>query len=197
MPDRELTDVFLARHGETEWNVVGRRQGRLDSPLTAQGRQAVEAVATRIGRLQIDAIAASPLGRAVTTAEVFGNAMSLKVNVVEDLTEIDHGLWTGLTDRDVDIRFPGERDRRAADLYQWRYPEGESYEDADLRATKALRDVSDLGGQRTLIVSHAMIGRMLLRNLLDLSVSEVLGQPQPHHLVRHVDLREHLFTDLE
>jgi probable phosphoglycerate mutase len=82
-------------------------------------------------------------------------------------------------------------------LYQWRYPEGESYEDADLRATKALRDVSDLGGQRTLIVSHAMIGRMLLRNLLDLSVSEVLGQPQPHHLVRHVDLREHLFTDLE
>lgn len=133
----------------------------------------------------------------MTTAEVVGHAVSLKVNVVEHLAEIDHGLWTGLTDPEVDIRFPGERDRRAADLYRWRYPEGESYEDADRRAIKGLRAVSDLGGRRILIVSHAMIGRMLLRNLLDLSVSEVLGQPQPHHLVRHVDLRKRRFTDLE
>ena len=42
-----------------------------------------------------------------------------------------------------------------------------------------------------------MIGRMLLRNLLDLSVRQVLGLPQAHHLLRHVDLREHVFTDLE
>lgn len=197
MSDPELTDVFLARHGETEWNVVGQRQGRSDSPLTAEGRQAVDGVARRIGRFPIDVIATSPLSRAVTTAAIFGTALSLKVNIVDDLAEIDHGLWTGLTDLDVDIRFPGERERRAANLYEWRYPEGESYEDADRRAARALRNISELGGRRILIVSHAMIGRVLLRNLLDLSVSEVLGQPQPHHLVRHVDLREHLFTDLE
>ena len=48
----------------------GRRQGRSDSPLTAEGRRAVEVVATRIGGLQIDVIAASPLDRALTTAKV-------------------------------------------------------------------------------------------------------------------------------
>jgi broad specificity phosphatase PhoE len=197
MPDSHLTDVFLARHGETEWNVVGRRQGRLDSPLTAKGRLDVGDVAARIRSVPIDAVASSPLGRAVTTAAMFGDALSVEVHIVDNLAEIDHGLWTGLTDEEVDTRFPGGREIRSANLYTWRYPEGESYEDADHRAAKALGNVFDLGGQRLLIVSHAMIGRMLLKNLLDLSVEDVLGRPQPHHLVRHVDLREHQFADLE
>jgi probable phosphoglycerate mutase len=197
MPESQLTDVYLARHGETEWNVVGRRQGRLDSPLTTKGRSDVDAVAARIKGFPIDTIAASPLGRAVSTATVFGEALSLDVNIVDELVEIDHGLWTGLTNEEIDLRFPGQRTIRSADLYKWRYPEGESYEDADLRAAHALDDVSNLGGQHALIVSHAMIGRMLLRNLLDLSVEDVLGQSQPHHLVRHVDLRTLQFAALD
>ncbi len=197
MPDGDLTDVYLARHGETEWNVVGRRQGRSDSPLTTNGRLGVDDLAARIRNIPIDAIAASPLGRAVTTATVYGEALSLDVNIVDELAEIDQGLWTGLTDEEVDRRFPGDRDVRSANLYTWRYPEGESYEDGDRRAADALVAISGLGGRRLLIVSHAMIGRMVLRNLLDLPVDEALGLPQPHHLVRHVDLREHQLTPLD
>jgi broad specificity phosphatase PhoE len=62
---------------------------------------------------------------------------------------------------------------------------------------EALFRISELGGHRPLVVSHAGIGRMLLRNLLDLPVYEALGQPQPHCLVRHVYLRGRIFTDLE
>jgi broad specificity phosphatase PhoE len=55
----------------------------------------------------------------------------------------------------------------------------------------------NLGGTAPFVVSHAGIGRMSLRNLLDLPVYEALGLPQPHCLVRHVYLRGRIFTDLE
>jgi len=168
----------------------------MDSPLTAEGRSNVEKVAERISGVSIDAIATSPLGRAVSTATIFGEVLSLEVEVVDDLVEIDHGLWTGLTEREVDVRFPGERRRRAANLYEWPFPGGESYADGDRRAASAIESVSKLNGQRMLIVSHAMIGRLLLRNLLDLAVDQVLGRPQPHGLVRHVDLRSQKFADV-
>jgi broad specificity phosphatase PhoE len=65
-------EVYLVRHGQTEWNAVGRFQGKLDSPLTSQGR----AEAAICGRLlapvsgSLDAVVVSPLGRAQQTSEI-------------------------------------------------------------------------------------------------------------------------------
>ena len=175
--------VLLARHGETQWNLAGRRQGRLDSPLTARGLAQAHRVADGLAETGVDAIFASPLGRAVATARACADRVGHAVVEIAELGELDNGGMAGLTNAEIDRQFPGELARRAADKYRWRFPGGESYADADLRATAALRRIAGAGVRRPLIVSHEMIGRMLLRNLLGLDPGEALRRGQPNDVV--------------
>jgi broad specificity phosphatase PhoE len=169
-----IEEVFLVRHGETEWNRTGRRQGQLDAPLTENGSAEIQRVAERIGSLPIDGVFSSPLGRAITTAQAYAEILQQTITTIDDLREIDHGDMAGMTNEEIERAFPGQLTRRSRDKYQWRFPKGESYADADLRAASALRQIAKSGSARPLIVTHEMIGRMLLRNLLDLGPQEAL-----------------------
>lgn len=179
---------LLARHGETEWNREGRRQGQLDSPLTATGLASVHHLASELAGSSIDAIFSSPLGRAVVTASIYAEALHLPVQVVDQLQELDHGTMAGLTNGEIKVRFPGELARRARSRYTWRFPDGESYADADQRAAVALEIVTRRGADRPLLVAHEMIGRMLLRNLLGIDVEEALALSHPPGTIYQVDL---------
>jgi broad specificity phosphatase PhoE len=174
--------VLLARHGQTEWNVLGRRQGQLDSPLTAAGVAHAHRHARTLAGRDLDAIFTSPLGRAHTTATVIAEAVGLPVTVLDDLAEVHHGSFAGLTNADIAARHPAAAHERSRDKYHWRFPHGESYADADRRAAAALRAIAG-AAQRPLIVSHEMIGRMLLRNLLDEEPAESLRRDQPHDVI--------------
>ena len=69
MHDADFDQVFLARHGQTEWNRLGRRQGQLDSPLTVLGKRQAQSLARAVTGLPgIDGVFSSPLGRAAVTA---------------------------------------------------------------------------------------------------------------------------------
>jgi broad specificity phosphatase PhoE len=179
-------EVLLARHGETEWNVSGRRQGRLDSPLTARGLAQAHRVADGLTGRPVDAVFASPLGRATATAGVCAARFGAPVAEIADLAEIDHGRMSGLTNAEIIRRFPGAAARRATDKYRTRFPGGESYADADLRAAAALEYIAGTGARHPLIVSHEMVGRMLLRNLLGLAPGEALRRRQPNNVVLSV-----------
>jgi broad specificity phosphatase PhoE len=182
-------EVFLARHGETEWNRAGRRQGQLDSPLTPEGRAEVQRMAERLRAPgAIDAIFSSPIGRALTTAQLYADALGLTVVVVDELAEIHHGDTAGLRADEIEEAFPGALAARAADKYRWCFPGGESYADGDVRAAAALRVLTSSGAERPLVVSHEMIERMLLRHLLDLSPAEALAYGHPHGVVYRVDV---------
>jgi broad specificity phosphatase PhoE len=176
--------VFLARHAQTEWNVQRRRQGRLDSPLTAYGRRETRRHAAALKPMAIDAIFASPLGRTRETARIFGETLALEPVIVDDLAELDHGAFTGLTNDEIDAGFPGERTKRAAGKYEYRFPGGESYADADIRVGRAL---SRITGRRPLLVAHEMVGRMLLRHLLGLDPAAALARTLPHEVVLEID----------
>jgi broad specificity phosphatase PhoE len=183
-----LQEVFLARHGETEWNLVGRQQGQLDAPLTAAGIEEVERMADRLQPLPIDGVFSSPLGRSMATAQMYAEAFRLTVVTVDELAEIHHGAMAGLNRDEIETSFPGEMSRRAADKYHWQFPGGESYADGDVRAAAALRVVAAAGVARPLVVSHEMIGRMLLRNLLDLAPTDALTYGHPHDVIYRVDV---------
>jgi probable phosphoglycerate mutase len=173
--------VYLARHGQTEWNTVGRRQGRLDSPLTPRGLLQAQRNADLLGNHQIDAVFTSPLPRSRRTAEILARA--LPVEVLDDLAEIDHGRWSGLTSAEIDAGWPGQRAARERDKYAFRFPDGESYADADVRAGQALAEIARRGARRPLLVSHEMIGRMLLKQL---GVADALQLGQPSDVVYRV-----------
>ena len=65
-----MTTIFLARHGESDWNVEKRFQGHRDRPLTERGREQAHALADLVGAEKIDAVYTSPLSRARETAEI-------------------------------------------------------------------------------------------------------------------------------
>lgn len=145
-------------------------------------------MAERLRGLPVDGVFSSPLGRALASAEVHAAALGLKVVVVEDLAEINHGAMAGLRAEEVEVAFPGALSLRSADKYRWRFPDGESYADGDVRAASALRVIAAAGTARPLLVSHEMIGRMLLRHLLDVPVAEALAYGHPHDVIFRVDV---------
>lgn len=103
------TRVLLARHGQSEWNAVGRWQGQADPPLTDLGRLQAREAARAVGA--VDAVWASDLQRAVETATIIADEVGVGPVVVDpDLRERDAGEFSGLTRAEIDERFPGHLD---------------------------------------------------------------------------------------
>ncbi len=98
--------LILTRHGETDWNLLRKTQGRTDTALTAAGREQARALAKRLSNLAFDCVYTSPLLRAVETARVLAAARSVPVIGDPALTELCFGEWEGLTFAEIGEAFP-------------------------------------------------------------------------------------------
>jgi len=131
--------VYYIRHGETDWNVAGRLQGRRDVPLNARGR----AQAVHCGGILRDLFAregrnpgefnyvSSPLGRARATMELARPSLGLPAEgyrLEPQLTEISFGEWEGFTIAQLHARDPQRIAQREHDKWHFIPPGGESYE---------------------------------------------------------------------
>jgi broad specificity phosphatase PhoE len=95
------TNLYLARHGQTQWNKVQRYQGQLDSELTLLGREQSKKLAQNIVNKRIDFIVSSPLGRAVNTAISCQKILNIPIINLNDITERNLGLWQGSHINDI------------------------------------------------------------------------------------------------
>ena len=178
-------NLYLVRHGETEWNLEGRSQGRADSPLTLRGHEQARSAARAL-RLQLgdsSRLVSSPTGRALATAEVAAEALGLALEQDPLLRECDLGDWTGLTKSDVEARDPGMLAQRELDKWNFRMPGGESYVDLDVRARRWL---ASLDAGPTIAVTHEMFGRALLGAVLELAPEGVLALQLGHGRVYRI-----------
>jgi len=108
--------IFLARHGETEWNRVGRWQGRTDIPLSDVGRAQAQALRERLSGRGIVRVYASDLGRARETADIVATALGLTpVTLDERLRERGFGCFEGLTRAECQLHHPEAWARYLAD----------------------------------------------------------------------------------
>lgn len=151
------TSIWLIRHGQTEANRHRRYLGRGDSPLTDYGRRQHAALARRLRALPFTRVIVSPTERTHALATAILNGRS-PIPVLEDprWCEIDHGLWEGLTYREVMQRFPAEAQARWAAGIDGRPAEGESLADVANRLAPAWDEVlTHYPGERILIVTHA------------------------------------------
>lgn len=97
--------ILLVRHGQSEWNAVGRWQGWADPPLSELGRQQSRLAGERLR--EIDAVVSSDLVRALDTAALMAEPLGLVPAVADHrLRERDAGRWTGLTRDEIDRRWP-------------------------------------------------------------------------------------------
>lgn len=143
-----MTDVLIARHGQSEWNALGRWQGQADPPLSPLGRLQANHAAGRLG--DIDVVVASDLHRARETAELIAEALGIGgVHLVAAFRERHAGEWQGLTKDEIEVGWPGYlADRR-------RPPGFESDESLARRTDDGLSEVlARHAGERVLVVSH-------------------------------------------
>jgi len=178
---RNRRQILLARHGETKWNVEKRRQGWLDSPLTDEGIWQAQQIGAQAYPFQVDIIVASSLGRARETATTMCGFLGADVVLLDDLREVNHGDFAGHTNAELDAQYPGWRAQRKQNLYEWRFPGGESYHDAHMRAVRALANPYITDARCPLIISHQMIGRMLIGELEHIPVEAALHRDLPHN----------------
>ena len=187
-----LPDLLILRHGETEWNAVGRMQGALDSALTATGRAQAAAMGDLLCRIGVSpathAARISPLGRTRTTAEIALGPLGL--GWVEDrhLVEIDMGDWSGLTRDEIVTGWNLEPDAPWFDLYE-RIPNGESLPALMSRAAAALAAID----RPTVIVTHGVTSRALRAVALGLGLDGLRDLPGGQgviHRVRHCQMEE-------
>jgi broad specificity phosphatase PhoE len=155
----DLNELWLARHGETEWSLSGRHTGRTDVPLTARGERQAAALGERLRGVAFALVLASPLERARRTAELagFGDALALD----EDLMEVDYGEYEGRTTAEI------QRARPGWDLWRDGCPGGETIAEAAARAERVLARVRAVDGP-VLLVGHGHLTRALATRALTL-----------------------------
>jgi probable phosphoglycerate mutase len=176
--DTTLPPLLLVRHGVTDWNREGRFQGHLDPPLCDPGRRQARLLGARLAGVgpRPDVVIASPLGRALETAQlIVADLLSRNHTVTmttdDRLMEIGQGDWEGRTHAELAVedaeRYAAWR-RRGSDLQP---PNAEPIEDARRRVATFLADaLPPLRGRTVCLVSHGGILRLAARELLALSV---------------------------
>lgn len=176
--------IYLLRHGETAFNLEGRYQGRLDSPLTARGIRQAEAFGRRLAEhVQPQAIWTSPLPRAQATTRLLAASLP-GVAIREDtrLIEVALGQWDGLTKAEIARGWPGAR--RAHPPRQWMFhaPGGERVEALNLRLGAVLRAAAEVPGDLVL-VSHGLTGRLIRGLHAGLPLAEAVMLEAPQDLI--------------
>jgi broad specificity phosphatase PhoE len=148
-----VTTIYLARHGESDWNAANRFQGHSDRPLTDLGREQARRLADLVAAENVEAIYASPLSRALETARIVAARTGLDVVVDEGLREVDTGSWSGLSRAEVRERYPEGFQRWITGGAGWE--DGESYEEMAERVLAAVNRIAAAHpGGRVLLVSH-------------------------------------------
>lgn len=157
-----MTELWLVRHGETEWTVSRRHTGKTDIPLTERGEQDTHVLAGALAEHPFAAVFTSPLQRARRTAALAGFA---DAQVDGDLAELDYGEYEGRTSADIRKERP--------DWLLWRdgSPGGESMEDAGRRADGVIERISAVDGD-VLLFGHGHFSRVLAARMLGLPAPE-------------------------
>lgn len=139
-------EIYLVRHGQTEWSLSGRHTGRTDIPLTAAGEEAARKVAGRLPAIDFAAVWSSPSQRARNTCALagFGDVSVIK----DDLAEWDYGAYEGITTKDIQAQRPGW------EIFRDGCPNGETAADVGARADRIIAQLREINGN-VLIFSSA------------------------------------------
>lgn len=167
--------IYFVRHGETEWNLQGRYQGQMDSPLTSRGERAVALVGEMlsqelVGRAEPIKTYVSPLGRAQQTAAILAKNNKMIFIKEDRLREVSLGALDGSTREEIAAKRPGVLD--SANMSEWcfRSLDGEILDAARSRVTSWLNEITGA----VVAVSHGLIGRILIGVYIGLSGEEML-----------------------
>lgn len=172
-----MTECWLVRHGETEWNREHRFMGQKDIPLNAQGLQQAADLAAGLSGQHFDALYSSDLLRARQTAQTLADALRLPLRLDARLREVMLGEWQGETHGDVQARFPDLWAERYANPAEFRPPAGETIAEMAARSYPVLDELAAAyPNGRVLLVSHGILLAALICRARGISLSQIYAQ---------------------
>lgn len=151
--------IWLIRHGETQWSMTGQHTGRTDLPLTQEGERRAEAIRRYFHGRPFARVLTSPLKRASETCRIAGYGSVAQVN--DDLREWNYGVYEGRTTSEVRNESPGWS------IWTSDVPGGETVEEVGIRARRVIEGISSQEGD-VAIFGHGHMLRILTACWLDL-----------------------------
>lgn len=178
--------LYLARHGETDFNAQLRYQGSTDMPLNELGWSQARSLTERVPQ-EVTRIVASPLLRAQQTASFVSQARGLPILTVPEFRERDFGVFEGLTLEETRVLYPELFERKVAQQWNTAPPGGETIRDVVARVQAGLLQLeAEHGGESVLLVAHGFIARAV-RYLVkrwpetDFYVEPMMGNAEIQH----------------
>lgn len=155
-----MTTIYLARHGQTEENLMRIFQGHLPGTLTADGIEQARNLGKELEGIQIDCILSSDLKRVVDTVNYAIADRNLPWKKTKLLREIDWGKWTGLKIDSVDKQNPPEDAETKEMLYE--------------RGKRIVEYIKEkYFGKNVLVVAHGLINRSIQAHILGVDINEL------------------------
>jgi probable phosphoglycerate mutase len=165
----QRTQIIIVRHGETEWNIAGIRQGHLDSRLTNKGVAQAKALAQRLEREHFSALYSSDLGRALQTAMAIADLTGHEIVTDERLRERHLGIFQGLSGDEINAKYPEERRLFRTVGPDYVIPGGESMRQQVERNVAYLNELANKHvGETVVVVTHGGVVSGFFRHTLNI-----------------------------
>lgn len=169
-----VLDLYLVRHGQTNWNLEKRLQGATDNPLNETGREQARTLARQLEGVGLTQVYSSALGRARETAETL--AGNVPVTVLPALNERSFGKFEGIFEDQRAAEAFAEFSRRVAVLDD-ALDGGESLQSQAGRVRRAVAQITERHAEgRVAIVAHGGVNPLVLAALLDIPVAEAVAR---------------------
>lgn len=175
------TNIFLVRHGETEWNRQQRLQGHQNSPLTANGVKQAKEVRKALETYSLDFAYVSPLQRARDTIEIVLADRGIDPVVSEHLSELNLGPWEGKTRKEAALSHPVQYSAFLERPHFFNLQGTETFQTLQRRMAKQLDSIFvEQEGYNVLVVSHWIAIKVVLAHYLTISLSRLseIADPQ-------------------
>lgn len=183
---------YIARHGQTEWNILGKTQGHGNSSLTEKGLAQAKELAEGMEKYPLDMIFSSDLGRAIQTAEEVGKKFKIDVQPTEALREMGFGEWEGKLIPEITEKYPDTYKTWRNEPHLAKIPGGETLDIIKDRLEKFINELNEkYDNKNILLVSHSVTVRVFLLMMLDSPMKNIYRIKQDNTALNIVEWRDY------
>lgn len=178
--------IYLIRHGKINVGNEKRYIGITDIPLNEEGTLQVLKLKKFFEKIDIEKVYLSPLKRCVETANLILEGRNIKKTIVNELMEINMGEWEGKTFGFIKNSLPDQFKSRGEDIGGFVPTGGESFKNLEKRAIPAFESIVNSTSGNVIIISHAGVNRIILKNILSISMQDIFKINQPYGCINEL-----------
>lgn len=185
-----MNTFYIVRHGETDWNVLGKTQGHGNSKLTEEGLNQAKSLAKYLK--DIDMIFCSDLQRAIDTATIISEELNIKVNKDDRLREMNFGKWEGLLIDEIKKDYLNSYKSWRDTPHLAEIENGETLHIIKERTDNFIKEINEkYQNKNILIVSHSITIRVMLLSFLNSSVENIYRVKQENTALNIIEFKNY------